>query len=298
MELIDSHCHIHDTQFFAPDEQLVVYQRAREAGVAMLCIGTDQADSRAAVQFAGAHEGVWAVVGVHPHDTKDGVDDIGVLLKEYFVNEAAAGNDASRRLQGKGRISGLTPGMQAEGLAPPERIVVGVGEIGLDYYYNHSPRDVQITALEQQLQWAVDYDLPVSFHVRDASSPQGRESVWSDFWPVYDNFTGVRGVLHSFSDTQSNVDRAFERNLLIGVNGISTFTKVPEQQQMYASLPLDKIVLETDAPFLTPKPFRGKINEPMFVGRVAEHLAVLYNVPYLEVTATTTENAKRLFDIN
>lgn len=253
MELFDSHCHIHDLEFFALDIQREVYERAVQARVAMLCVGTDQVDARAAVRFAAERDMVWAAVGVHPHEAKSGVAQIGELLSEGH-----------------------------------ERIVA-IGEIGLDYYYQHSSREAQIQALEQQLQWAQDHGLPVSFHVREA---------YDDFWPIYDNFSGVRGVLHSFTDTQSNVDKAFDRGLYIGVNGISTFTRVPEQQQMYANLPLDRILLETDAPFLTPKPFRGKINEPKFVGRVAEHLAVLYNVPYLEVTATTTENAKRLFGIN
>lgn len=252
MDLIDTHCHIHDLAFF-PDNREEVYARAVEAGVGMLCVGTSEGDSRAAVEFVQERELAWAVVGVHPHDAKDGVDDIGTLLAEQ----------------------------------PPE--VVGIGEIGLDYYYNHSPREVQIAALEQQLQWAVDYDLPVSFHVREA---------FSDFWPVFDNFTGVKGVLHSFTDTRANADRAFERDLYIGINGISTFTKVAEQQAMYASLPLSKIVLETDAPFLTPAPHRGKMNMPNYVERVAIHLAALYNVPYLEVATTTTTNARRLFDIN
>lgn len=252
MEFVDSHCHIHDSKFYTSEQQGEAYSSARHNGVAMLCIGTDQGDSRAAVQFVAGRDGAWAVVGVHPHDSKDGIDDVGVLLGEKPLK------------------------------------VVGIGEIGLDYFYNHSPRSVQIAALEQQLQWSIDYDLPVSFHVREA---------FDDFWPIFDNFKGVRGVLHSFTDTQTNVDKAFERGLYIGVNGISTFTKDSQQRQMYANLPLGRTLLETDAPFLTPAPFRGKMNTPSYVREVAKHLAALYNVPYLEVATTTTANAKRLFDI-
>ncbi len=251
MKLIDSHCHIHDLKFF-PEGREEAYLRSIAAGVGLICVGTDQADSRAAVEFVSTREGAWAVVGVHPHDTKDGIDDIGVLLKEKPAK------------------------------------VVGIGEIGLDYFYDHSPRDVQIAALEQQLQWALDYNLPVSFHVREA---------FDDFWPIFHNFPGVRGVLHSFTDSQTNVEKAFENGLFIGVNGISTFTKSLEQQQMYAQIPLEKLLLETDAPFLTPAPFRGKINEPCYVERVAEHTATLRDVSTDEVAAVTTDNAKRLFDI-
>lgn len=275
MELIDSHCHIHDEKFFSPEQQAEAYRLARQQKVAMLCVGTDQADSRRAVQFAAAHEGVWAIVGVHPHEAKHGAAEIGRLLSEQQPS-----------------LVGPSQAQFAKNDRQPsaERgVIVGIGEIGLDYYYNHSPADSQIAALEQQLQWAVDYGLPVSFHVRDA---------FADFWPVYDNFTGVKGVLHSFTDSQANVDKALERGLYIGVNGICTFTRVPEQQQMYANLPLDRILLETDAPFLTPTPFRGKMNMPSYVEEVAKYLATLYNVPYLEVATMTTTNAKRLFDIN
>ena len=248
---IDSQCHIHDAQFY-PEGREDVYKRAIASGVQMLLIGTSQADSRAAVDFTATHDGAWAVVGVHPHDTKDGWQDIGQLL---------ASNPSK---------------------------VVGIGEIGLDYFYDNSPRDVQIAALEQQLQWAMDYNLPVSFHVREA---------YQDFWPLFDNFTGIRGVLHSFTDTQATLDQALGRGLYIGVNGISTFTKDAAQQAMFRQIPLEKMLLETDAPFLTPRPYRGKVNEPVFVKNVAEFHAVERNLSLQQVAAATTANARELFAI-
>ena len=141
-------------------------------------------------------------------------------------------------------------------------------------------------ALEQQLQWAMDYDLPISFHVREA---------FDDFWPIFDNFHNLRGVLHSFTDTQTSVERAFERGLYIGINGISTFTKVPEQKAMYAGLQLSRILLETDAPFLTPKPHRGRINEPVFVKNIAEFHAYERNISLKDIEAITTANTRELF---
>lgn len=251
--MIDTHCHIHDPEFFTSELAEGAYERAREQGVAMLCVGTSQPDSRKAVSFAALHDDVWAIVGVHPHEAKDGVDDIGMLLAE-----------------------------ENQGIA-------GIGEIGLDYYYNHSPRDVQIAALEQQLQWARDYNLPVSFHVREA---------YDDFWPIFDNFSGTRGVLHSFTDSVDNMQKGLDRGLYIAVNGISTFTKDERQKAMFIAIPLDRLLLETDAPFLTPMPFRGKMNEPGMVREVAKYHATARGLTFDEITHYTTANARQLFALN
>ena len=247
--LVDSHCHIHDVQFY-PEGRDDVYARAVAADVAMLCVGTGERDSQGAVQFVQDRDNVWAIIGVHPHDSKEGWQDIGRLLSE---------NPAK---------------------------VVGIGELGLDYFYDNSPRDIQMRALEEQLQWAVEYELPVSFHVREA---------YTDFWPIFDNFSGVKGVLHSFTDTSATLEQALKRELYIGVNGISTFTKDASQQAMFARIPLEKMLLETDAPFLTPVPFRGKVNEPAFVKNVAAFHAYERNITLQEVADTTTANARELF---
>jgi len=252
MDLIDSHCHIHDSEFY-PDNREEVYRASRDAGVRMICVGTDVRSSREAVEFAVSHEGCYAVVGIHPHDTKDNdVSDIRQLIEKY------------------------------------RKDIVGVGEIGLDYYYDNSPRTRQCEVLREQLALAREFDLPVSFHVREA---------FDDFWPILDEFPGVRGVLHSFTDTQKNLEEGIRRGLYIGINGISTFTKDPLQQEMYAKVPLKYVLLETDAPFLTPKPFRGKMNIPAYVGRVAEHQAMLKNVSPDEVIRITTDNAEKVFGI-
>lgn len=251
--LIDTHCHIHDKEFFAPGLAEEVYTKARHQDVAMLCVSTSQSDSRAAVEFVIAHDKTWAIVGVHPHEAKDGVDDIGVLLSEK-----------------------------------PQK-VIGIGEIGLDYYYNHSSREVQFTALEQQLQWACDYDLPVSFHVREA---------YDDFWPLFDNFPGIRGVLHSYTDTVKNLEKGLSRGLYVAVNGISTFTKDEGQKAMFMAIPLERLLLETDAPFLTPVPFRGKVNEPGMVREIAKHTATQRGVEYEALTRQATANARELFGLS
>lgn len=249
---IDTHCHVHDTDFY-PEHRERVYDEARQAGVTMFCVGTDDRSSREAVEFAASHEGCYAIVGVHPHESKEGWDEIARILAEKHEK------------------------------------VIGIGEIGLDYYYDNSPRDVQQNALRAQLQLAHEYTLPVSFHVREA---------FDEFWPILDEFPGVRGVLHSFTDTPETLQEALRRGLYIGVNGISTFTKDEKQRKMYTELPLVHILLETDAPFLTPAPFRGKMNVPAYVRRVAESQAEAKHVSVDEVARVTTANAQVLFGAN
>jgi len=260
LRLIDSHCHLHDTEFFA-DNREELYQQTIAAGIGMICVGTDERSSRQAVEFAASRDYTWAAVGVHPHDSKDGWNEVEQLLKSREDNSP----------------------------------IVAIGEIGLDYYYNHSPRDVQIQALEAQLQLAVDYKLPVSFHVRDGAPDQ--PSVWNDFWLIFDNFHGLRGVLHSFTDTRLNLEKGFARGLYVGLNGISTFTKDQAQQELFASIPLERLLLETDAPFLTPKPFRGKMNKPEYVELVAKYWAEQRNIDFDNLAKTTVHSTKKLFGI-
>ncbi len=249
MQLIDTHCHIHSADYKLDSEQ--VYQNALQSGVEkLICVGTDVADSKLATEFAGGHDGIFASVGVHPHESKHGIDGLKELVSSNKV--------------------------------------VAIGEIGLDYFYGHSDRQAQMNVFEQQLQIAQDNDLPVIFHVREA---------FDDFWPIVDKFPGLRGVLHSFTDTQQNADRAIEHGFYIGINGIATFTKDEVQKELYENLPLDKIILETDAPYLTPVPYRGKLNEPVFVREVARYLSTVRSTSVDELALQTTHNATNLFQI-
>jgi TatD DNase family protein len=244
--LVDTHCHIHESNFELDHEGVLA--RAREAGVMkMICVGTSIESSTEAIAFAADVDGAKASVGVHPHDTKDGYD-----------------------------IAQLADGQN----------VVAIGEIGLDYFYTNSPRDVQLTALKAQLHVAVEHNLPVIFHVRDA---------FDDFWPVFDAFPGLRGELHSFTDSMENLQKALDRGLYIGVNGISTFTKDEAQRAVFDAIPLDRLLLETDAPFLTPHPFRGKVNEPAYVRIIADYHAQRRGISVEEIAEATTRNAHALF---
>ncbi len=246
--LIDTHCHIHEADYALPVDEVLA--RAAAAGIGkMICVGTSEQSSTDAMTLSSRHDNVFASVGVHPHDTKDGYAKITDMAKQS---------------------------------------IVAIGEVGLDYYYNHSPRNIQIAALEAQIQIALDNDLPIIFHVREA---------FDDFWPLFDNFSGIRGVLHSFTDSQINADKAFVRGLYAGVNGISTFTKDSDQQKLYATIPLERMLLETDAPFLTPVPFRGTINEPAFVSEVAAFHARIRDIKPVDVASVTAANAQKLFKI-
>jgi len=247
--LIDTHCHIHESDFpLAVDE---VLSRSVVADVTrMICVGTNIDSSAQAITFADSHKGVFASIGVHPHDTKDG-----------YAIESFAGTSEK---------------------------IIAVGEIGLDYFYTNSPREVQIEALKAQLEVALAHNLPVIFHVREA---------FDDFWPIFDSYSGIRGVLHSFTDTKEQLDKAIERGLYIGVNGISTFSKNETQKAMFDAIPIDRLIFETDAPFLTPSPFRGKVNEPAFVRIIAEFHAERRGISVDDISKTTTSNARTLFAI-
>jgi TatD DNase family protein len=166
--------------------------------------------------------------------------------------------------------------------------VVSIGECGLDYYYNHSDKKDQVPILRFQIELALKHDLPIIFHVREA---------FDDFWPILGSYSGIRGVVHSFTDNRRNLEKAVERGLYVGVNGIATFAKKPEQIEIYKSVPLTSLLLETDAPFLTPHPFRGTTNEPKHIRSIASYLARLHETSVDNLADITTSNAKKLFGI-
>lgn len=254
----DTHCHIHEPSYVDAEGAI---ERARNNGVTRLvCVGTDEKTSTQAAAFAVGRDNVVASVGLHPHDATSGVTAVQQLQQLIMAER----NDKNIHVYK----------------------IVAVGECGLDYFYENSPRAQQIPILEAQLDLAVRYDLPVIFHVRDA---------FADFWPIFDNFKGLRGVLHSFTDTRENLDAGLSRGLLIGINGISTFTKDKNQQEMFASIPVESMVFETDAPFLTPVPHRGTVNEPAFVTHVAHHIANLQSINLEELSRATERNATKLF---
>lgn len=270
LELFDTHAHTHELlkpvtpvhdKWLSDGEPRTpqsVLTAARAVGVnRVMNIGTTLADSELAITLASQHENVWASIGIHPHEASK------ALLEGHL--------EPFRAL-----VTSDT--------------VVAVGECGLDYFYNHSEKAAQVTVLRAQIELALEHNLPVSFHVREA---------YADFWPIFDSYRGanLRGVLHSYTDSLANLDGAVARGLSIGVNGIATFAKAEEQLAMYKAIPLELLVLETDAPFLTPVPFRGKVCESKHMRLTAEFLAKLRGENLADLAAATTANARALLKV-
>ncbi len=237
-----------------------------------------------------------SIEGIFEHAHKQGVDKIITIgtspkdsLKARVFAEKWAKNGENifwtfgyhpNEYAEKDRIN-LTNdiNMASEALKSPQN--VGIGEIGLDYHFDGYDAERQRELLLGMLQLAQDHKKPVSFHVRDA---------FEDFWPIFDNFHLVTSVMHSFSDSKKNLREALNRDLYIGVNGLATFADL-------AHPPLERMVLETDAPYLTPKPFRGTMNKPGYVKCVAEWAAEYYEVDISEVAKITSANAEKIFKI-
>jgi TatD DNase family protein len=219
----------------------------------MICVGTSVEDSNLAVDFVQSRPECWVSVGVHPHESlrdKQKLDELKALAKKSKV--------------------------------------VAVGECGLDYFYKNAPKEDQVVALKLQLELALECNLPIIFHVREA---------FDDFWPIFDSYQGIRGVLHSFTDNAENLQKAMDRGLYIGINGIMTFTKQDWQLENLKAIPADRMLLETDAPFLTPVPHRGKVNEPALLKHVAEFVAQLRGESLDQLAEATTLNATTLFSV-
>ncbi len=252
MQLVDTHAHIHDPQYKFNTE--AVLTQAKAAGVTdIICVGTDTRDSRQAIDFAAEHPGCYATIGLHPHDAKIGTTAYQEL--EKLVNQ---------------------PG------------VVAVGECGLDYFYQNSPRVSQQQALRFQIELAQNNHKPLIFHVREA---------FTDFFEILAEYNDIKGVIHSFSSTSENLKLALDHGLYVAFNGIMTFTKDKAQLAAAKAAPLERMLLETDSPFLTPPPNRGKINQPANVKLVAEFLAKLRGESLTNLAAATTANAKQLFNL-
>ncbi len=260
----DSHCHLDFAAFDADREQVIA--RAREQGVtAMLSLGVDVASSEANVALAAAHRGVYAGVGVHP-------------------------NDAARAWQGEVTLQTLRR------LAAHPR-VVAIGEIGLDYYRDATPPAQQRHVLQRQLELAADLGLPVSLHNREATADLlAILTDWVAGLRDEDHPLATRpGVWHAFGGTLDEGQQAIALGFKLGIGGPLTFKNAEARRRVVAALPLEALVLETDAPFLTPHPHRGQRNEPAYVRLVAEKIAQLHGRPLAAVAATTTENARQIF---
>jgi TatD DNase family protein len=252
--LVDSHCHLEYADF--ADEIDAVMARARTAGVStFVSIGTKLATFAQTRAIAERFGEVWCSVGVHPHEAE-----------AEPLDSAAALIEATRHPK-----------------------VVGVGETGLDYFYDHSPRAAQAVNFRHHITAARDTGLPLIVHTRDAEDDTiailREEMAAGPF----------AGVLHCFTGSQRLADAALELGFYISASGIMTFKKAEELRAVLRSVPTDRLLVETDAPYLAPIPHRGKRNEPAFVADTARALAELRGVAFEDLAATTTDNFFRLF---
>lgn len=261
MAWVDAHCHLQER--YRDDDAAVrtLLERARAADVAALVvIGTDAGTSREAIDLATAvAEGTYgpdvpavrAVVGLHPHDAVSGTAEIAALAAE----------------------------------ASPH--LAGIGEAGLDYFYDHSPRDVQRQAFAEQIALAHAHDLALIIHARDA---------WDDLFAVLGT-EGVprRTVLHCFTGGPDQAEACVERGMWVSFSGIISFPKAPEVRDACTKVPLGQLLVETDAPFLAPVPHRGKQNEPSFVPVVGAAVAAARGDDVAEIARATAKNAEQVF---
>jgi len=261
MIFVDSHCHIDGEQFDADRDAVV--QRAKDAGVAaMLTIGTGNphdGEIARAVETAEKYENVFASVGVHPHDARTYDDKAESHLIELAKHEK----------------------------------VVAWGEIGLDFFYDHSPRDIQIEVFRRQIKMAKSLSLPIIIHSRDADVETvevlREECSQTDF---------RGGIMHCFGGTAAMAKDLMEIGFLISFAGNVTFKKAENLRDAARVVPLEKLLIETDCPFLAPVPVRGKRNEPAFVVYTAQFLADFYNVEVEKLARQTTENFTKFFDVS
>ncbi len=265
--LTDTHCHL-DLDKFDNDRDAVV-QRASDAGLTRILIPALTLDSsRVAVKLADSHPILFTAIGVHP-------------------NDALTWNDETR--------DGLKK------LAATSKKIVAIGEIGLDYYWNDAPRDVQQKVLKEQLALAEELNLPVIIHLREKGDAEHGVCA-SDLMKILEDWAirsksgkEAKGVLHSFSGSLETAQCAVDLGFYIGVTGPVTYKNADKKRQVIASLPLDRLLIETDAPFLAPIPHRGKRNEPAFVSHIADKIAEVHSRTPQEVAMNTTSNATRLF---
>ena len=251
MEFIDTHCHIYYDKY--KDDINDVINKANENNINhMICVGVDIERSEKSILLSNQYESVFATVGYHPHEAK--------LVDDDYLDKMTKLLDHPK--------------------------AVAVGEIGLDYYYEHSDKKTQIKVFREQLELAKDLDMPVVIHNRESDND------------LYENIKDSKinkGVIHCYSSDVEYANKIFDLGLLVSFTGIITFSK--SLQEVVKQIPIERMMIETDSPYLTPIPFRGKRNEPCMVNIIAEKIAEIKNIPIEEVAKITTKTARNFFGI-
>ncbi|WP_153127230.1 TatD family hydrolase [Peribacillus tepidiphilus] len=254
--LFDTHAHLNAEQF--EEDLKEVIERAKDAGVSnIVVVGFDRPTIKKAMELVEEYDFIYASVGWHPVDAIDMTDEDLAWIEELAAHPK----------------------------------VVALGEMGLDYYWDKSPKDIQKEVFRKQIHLAKKVKLPIIIHNRDATQ---------DILDILkeEGASEVGGIMHCFSGSPETAKRCVDMNFYISLGGPVTFKNAKKPKEVAAEIPLEKLLIETDCPYLAPHPYRGKRNEPSYVKLVAEQIAEIKNVTYEEVAEITTRNAKKLFGIN
>ncbi len=251
--IMETHCHLDYLEATELDDTLA---RSREVGIeriVTIAVSPDNLDT--VDSLAREHDGVWGTQGIHPHEAEKYSPAVGDIIRERMASEH----------------------------------ILAVGEIGLDYYYDHADRSVQCEVFEAQLQIAADTDMPIVVHTREADE---------DTRAILDNFSGRlarKGVIHSFTSGMALAEYCLGEGFCLGFNGIATFNRADNVREVVAATPLDQLLLETDAPYLTPVPYRGKPNAPFYLPFVAEKVAQVKGYEVEHLLRQAWHNSLQLF---
>jgi TatD DNase family protein len=264
--MIDSHCHPQFPQYDADREEVI--KRTLAAGCGMICVGTDLEMSKKAIELAEKYDGIWATVGCHPNES----------IKELQIADY---EELAKHLK-----------------------VVAIGETGLDYYRTpeKNKQEKQKEIFQQFLELSEKLGKPIIIHCRDPlRRAEGEASAHNDLLAILNSHSlipnlSLRGVIHSFTGTSADATRYLKLGFYIALNGIITFSDAYDE--FIKVLPLNRFLIETDAPYLAPEPYRGKRNEPLYVAEVAKKIAELKGMDYDKIASTTFENTKKLFNIH
>ena len=257
---IDSHCHLNLTEQKTGQPPELITKKANQAGVdgivTICCRISEELDE---ILNITSNENIWGTIGTHPHDS-------GLEAEKAYSAE-----DIAR-------------------LAESHEKIIGIGETGLDYYYDNSPREDQRKSFVKHIHACIAANMPMVVHTRDA------EKETADIMKIEGQGSGLTGVMHCYSSSRQLAEEALDMGFYISFSGIVTFKKATELRETAKIVPLDRVLVETDAPFLAPEPYRGKVNEPAYVAHTGAFLADLYGIGAEEFAKITTQNFYRLFN--
>ncbi len=253
LRIFDSHAH-YDSERYAEDRDSVLSQMPENGICAILNCASDVESAKMSIELSEKYPFIYAAVGVHLHEAEDVSEDYISILRELAKHEK----------------------------------VVAIGEIGLDYHYDFSPRDIQRKVLCEQIELAKELDLPVVLHDREAHG---------DMYEILEKYAPIKGVMHCFSGSVELMKQSVKLGLYIGLGGAVTFKNARVPLEVAEAVPLDRLLLETDAPYMTPVPYRSKRNDSKYIELVAEKIAEVRGITADEVLSAAEENAKRLFGI-